>query len=280
MADIATIENRIDKALAGNIEVSFQSGGIAFRNMSDVMEFSKIMAVAEQAVPKHCRGNPGLCLSITLDAIGFDMSPFAVANKSYVVNDRVSYESQLIHAVIERRAPIVGRLRHKFNGEGAGRTCTVWATAEGETEPLEYTSPRIGDIKPKNSPLWTTKPDLQLYYNTTRDWARVYFPDVILGVYSKDELMDSVQMVDERPQIPMPQPMKVTTVPVNETVVDAPPTDSAKDAATPKTPKTKSRTKKPEPEREPGEEAAEPHWDEPPVGDGNGTMFAETAQAN
>lgn len=180
------IEARIDKGVAGSLSVA--GGAVKFASMNEVMEFAKVMAIAGQAVPPHLRNQPGFCLAICIQAIEWRFSPFAVANKSYVVNDKVGYESQLIHAVIEERAPIIGRLRHRFTGEGDKRRCTVWANVRGEEEPLEYTSPEFATIHPKNSPLWKSKPDLQLYYNTSRDWARVYFPEVILGVYSEEEL--------------------------------------------------------------------------------------------
>jgi len=186
------IEAKIDKGLAGSLSVA--GGAVQFESMAEVMEFAKVMAVAGQAIPPHLRNQIGFCLAITIQAIEWRFSPFAVANKSYVVNDRVGYESQLVHAVIEERAPIVGRLRHSFIGEGDKRQCKVWAHVRGEEEPLEYTSPVISSITPKNSPLWKSKPDLQLYYNTSRDWARVYFPEVILGVYSEDELDAAIEM--------------------------------------------------------------------------------------
>ena len=185
------IEAKIDKA-AGKLAISSENGGLAFQDMSEVLEFAKLMSVSQQAVPGHCRNSPGVCLGITIQAVEWRMSPFAVANKTYVVNDRLAYESQLIHAVVEQRAPIKARLRHKFTGSGDKRQCVVWATPKGESEPLEYTSPEFGKIQPKYSPLWKTKPDLQLFYNASRDWARMYFPDVIMGVYSTDELADAM----------------------------------------------------------------------------------------
>lgn len=186
------INDAIDKQLAGRLSINRQAGGLDFTSMAEVMEFAKLLSVSQQAVPLHCRGQVGVCLGITIQAIEWRMSPYAVASKSYVVNDRLGYESQLIHAVIEQRAPIQGRLRHEFAGSGDKRTCRVWATPKGDSEPLSYTSQETGKIKPKNSPLWTSKPDLQLYYNTSRDWARMYFPDVILGVYADDELEGAI----------------------------------------------------------------------------------------
>lgn len=195
LSRVEQIESKIDGAKAGQMLVGSNVGGIEFHNMAEVLEFAKLMAVSMEAVPAHCRAKPGVCLGVIIQSVEWRMSPYAVANKSYVVNDRLAYESQLIHAVIEQRAPIIGRLRHAFIGEGASRRCKVWATAKGEAEPLEYTSPEIGTIRVKNSPLWKDKPDLQLYYNASRDWARMYFPDVILGVYADDE----IQAIDVKP---------------------------------------------------------------------------------
>lgn len=192
MADIARIEERLDRVAAGNTAVSDNLGGIAFQNMTEVMEFAKLMSLSGNAVPKHLQGNPGMCLAVCVQAMEWRFSPFAVANKSYEVQSRLSFESQLVHAVIEQRAPIVGRMRHRFEGEADERVCIVWATLRETNEVLEYKSPPFGKIQPKNSPLWKTKPDLQQYYNTSRDFCRAYFPDVLLGVYSKDELNDHI----------------------------------------------------------------------------------------
>ncbi len=190
MADIARIEERLDRVAMGNTPVSDQMGGIVFQNMTEVMEFAKLMSLSGNAVPKHLQGNPGMCLAVCVQAMEWRFSPFAVANKSYEVQSRLSFESQLVHAVIEQRAPIVGRMRHRFEGEGENRVCIVWATLRENNEILEYRSPPFSKIQPKNSPLWKTKPDLQQYYNTSRDFCRAYFPDVLLGVYSKEELND------------------------------------------------------------------------------------------
>jgi len=189
--ELAKIEDRIDRTASGAIAVSDELGGIRFTNMMEVMEFAKMLAISKEAVPQHLRGEPGICLAVCIQALEWRFSPFAVANKSYVVNGRLAWESQLVHAVIEQRAPLVGRIRHSYEGEGDERRCIVSGRARGEKEDLIYTSPPIGKITPKNSPLWKTKPDLQLYYNASRDWCRVYFPDVLLGVFSEDELRDS-----------------------------------------------------------------------------------------
>jgi hypothetical protein len=184
------IADRLDPTIAGALEVSRHSGGLAFNNAGEAMEFSKMMAVSQIGVRKHLRGNVGACLAITVQAIEWGMSPFAVANKSYLVNDQIAYESQLVQAVILRRAPIKGRFKFTYSGEGEKRRCKVTATlTDGET--VEYESPEIGKIPVKNSPLWKNDPDQQLSYYAGRALCRRHFPDVLLGVYDIDELPDT-----------------------------------------------------------------------------------------
>ncbi len=199
---LARIEEKLDRNTLADVAAS--TGGVQFRTMTEVMEFAKLVSLSGVAVPPHLRGNPGACLAVCIQAMEWKMSPFAVANKSYVVAnyskdgpiERLSYESQLLHAVIEARAPLKGRLRVDYDGEGDERICIVSGTFRGETQPHELRSPPLGKRRPglnekgysKGSPLWYSKPDTQQFYDTSRDWARMYCPDILMGLYTPDEI--------------------------------------------------------------------------------------------
>ncbi|WP_430912871.1 recombinase RecT [Methylobacterium sp. sgz302541] len=186
------IAERIDPETTRRLAVSDAAGGLSFVDMAQVMEFAKLMAVSAVAVPKHLRGNPGACVAVVMQAVEWRMSPYAVANKSYSVNDRLAYESQLVQAVILQRAPIKGRFKVEYFGEGDRRKCRVTAALnDGSGETVSYESPEFGKIQPKNSPLWKTDPDQQQFYYSGRALCRRHFPDVLLGVYAKDELEDA-----------------------------------------------------------------------------------------
>ncbi|CUA90844.1 RecT family [Chelatococcus sambhunathii] len=202
------IASRIDGQTSQELAISDGAGGIAFASMAQVMEFGKLMAVSQIGVRKHLRGNPGACVAVTIQAIEWRMSPYAVANKSYLVNDQIAYEAQLIHAVILRRAPIKGRPKMEFIGDGGKRKLRVWAElSDGSGEIVEYTSPEFDKIQPKNSPLWKNDPDQQHWYYSIRAWCRRHFPDVILGVYAVDELQDAGYQIDDgRAAPPAPRP--------------------------------------------------------------------------
>lgn len=182
------LEAAIDKRTTSELRIN-SAGQINFVNANEIMEFAKMMALGKQAIPPHLRESPGACLAVCIQASAWTMSPFAVANKSYVVNDRMAYEAQIIAAVILMRAPIIGRLKYAYKGEGQTRKCICTAKLDdGDT--VDYESPMIKDIKVKNSPLWVSDPDQQLAYYSARALARRHFPDVILGVYTPEEMAE------------------------------------------------------------------------------------------
>ena len=168
-------------------------------NMHEVVEFAKIMCKADIALPQHLRGNVGACLAVAMQAMDWEMSPFAVAAKSYVVKGAIAYEAQLIAAVVNTRSGIDGRLKYSYDGEGDGMTCTVTGRLDGEE--YNYTSPPIGAITTKNSPLWKADPQQQLGYYSSRSWARRYTPEVILGVYDRDEAQSMKDVTPDKPSI-------------------------------------------------------------------------------
>jgi RecT family len=166
---------------------------LALNSFAEAEKFANLMSVSN-FVPKHLRGKPADCLAVLLQSLRWEMDPFAVAQKTYFVNDGMGYEAQLINAIINARAPLSGRLDIKWAGEGDNLSCTVSGMFKGETEPKVRTA-HFKTITTKNSPLWKQDPQQQLAYFTQRAWARLYCPDVILGVYTKEE-METGGMID------------------------------------------------------------------------------------
>lgn len=201
---VTPVSEPIDRDNVGEIQLAEGKGGLSLSNMNQLMDFAKLMAVSQTAIPKHLRLNPGACLAICMHAVEWRMSPFAVANKSYSVNDRLAFEAGMYQAVVSRRAPITGRIKMEFDGDGDSRTCRVWASLSDGTGEVEYTSPKFGKIQPKNSPLWKNDPDQQLFYFSVRAWARRHFSDVMMGIYTIDEIEDNPAIV-QRAAVPMPK---------------------------------------------------------------------------
>ena len=173
------------------------SSGMVFlpQSFAEVVTYAEMMSRADVAVPKHLRGNPGACMAVVMRANSWEMDAFAVADKTYSVNDRLAFEAQLVAAVVHTRAPIKRRPDYEFLGEGPTRRCIVSVEMlDGTTK--TYESPEFRNIQTKNSPLWKADLDQQLGYFSIRGWGRRHAPEVLLGVYTPDELIDSPALAE------------------------------------------------------------------------------------
>lgn len=162
------------------------------------------MATSKITTPKHLQGNEGDCMAIIMQAMQWGMNPYAVAQKTHLVNGTLGYEAQLVNAVITARAPVKERLHFEWYGDWSkvnGKDdkspnlgIRVSATLRGENEPrvIDISMAQVGPVR--NSPLWGADPRQQIAYLATKRWARLYCPDVILGVYTPDEVIEREEL--------------------------------------------------------------------------------------
>lgn len=187
-----------------------------------VQSFAKLMSTGAVSVPKHLRGNMGDCMAITIQALGWRMNPFAVAQKTHLSQSgALGYEAQLVSAILVSTGAIksepdyvpvgdwskvLGKVEErqgkarpdgseggkwfaatytKKDEEGLG--VIVRATLGGESKPRDLTV-MMSQAYPRFSTQWATDPFQQLCYLAVRKWARLHSPGSILGVYTPDEL--------------------------------------------------------------------------------------------
>jgi hypothetical protein len=197
------IEGKVDKVTGGTEAIPVSEGDLDFNNFRQMIDYAKVMSTAGPILVPWLQGNVGGVLSMMLRAKELNVSFLTLQSWSYTVENKgvvsVAFMSQFFTAIINTRAPIKDRLHHEIIGEGDERRCKIWATLRGETEPRIFLSDTLAKLRPvkneygktKGSPLWDSKPDLQLYYNASRDFCRIYFPDILGGVYGLDEMEDA-----------------------------------------------------------------------------------------
>lgn len=173
----------LDSSTIGSTAMMFGGG-----NLERAMQVAEAMASAKVSVPNHLRGSSGDCLAIVMQAAQWGMNPFAVAQKTHLVNGALGYEAQLVNAVIQASGAIVGRFHYEYSGEGDQVSCRVGAIIRGENTITWGEWLLAKHVTTKNSPLWKTNPKQQLGYLQVKNWARQYCPGAILGVYTDDEL--------------------------------------------------------------------------------------------
>lgn len=200
----STIANLPTTDLAETRSVSTQAMVFDPQVIEGMYRMAEMMAAARVTVPKHLAGSPGDCLAVIMQAAQFKMNPFAVAQKTYIVGGTLGYEAQLVNAVVANSGAIKGRFHYEYRGEGQSVECRVGAVIAGERDITWTEWLSAASVQTKNSPLWKTNPRQQLGYLQVKNWARLYAPGAILGVYTVDELSDSepremgvAQVVDE-----------------------------------------------------------------------------------
>lgn len=187
-----------------------------------VQAFATLMAKGSVTVPRHLAGNMGDCMAITIQALGWKMNPFAVAQKTHISQSgALGYEAQLVSAALVSSGAIqsepdyeaigdwskvLGKVeerqgKERPDGKPGGKyyvaTYTkkdeeglgvkVKAMLRGETKPRELTV-MMSQAYPRFSTQWATDPFQQLCYLAVRKWGRLHSPGAILGVYTPDEL--------------------------------------------------------------------------------------------
>ncbi|MGP6463329.1 RecT family recombinase [Pantoea agglomerans] len=214
MSEITTINANAPRTIDN---VSILTNGDLYNRLQNL---ASVMANSGEMVPAHYRGKPDACMATVMQAARWGMDPFAVAQKTHIVSGTLGYEAQLVNAVITTMAPtkdrihydwfgpwekVIGKFQEKTSSKGNkyiapawtladenGVGVKVWATLKGESDPrvLEL---YLSQAQVRNSTLWASDPRQQLAYLAVKRWSRLYCPDVILGVYSDDELEERIE---------------------------------------------------------------------------------------
>lgn len=152
-------------------------------------------------LPAHFKGNVENCRAVIMQSIRWGMHPDIVAAKTHIVSGNLGYEAQLVNAVITSSTAIDGRFHYEYsdgpwsvNGKNqvdANDCMRCGAKLKGEDEIQwgEWLYPAT--VSTKNSPLWQQGGQgvkQQCAYLALKYWARMYAPQVIMGVYTSDEL--------------------------------------------------------------------------------------------
>lgn len=192
------------------------------QNLMALQSFAQVMSSGVATVPAHLQGNPSDCMAIAMQAAQWGMNPYAVAQKTFVVGGVLGYEAQLVNAVISTKGPLISRIEYDWYGpwekvigkfdirkndknkeyrvpgwkmaDENGIGVKVWATLRGEEEP-RVLNLLLAQARTRNSTLWADDPRQQLAYLAVKRWARLYCPEVILGVYTSDELEERTEKV-------------------------------------------------------------------------------------
>lgn len=163
------------------------------------------MFSSSSLVPKEFVGNIANC------AIGINIAkrlgadPFMVLQNIDIIHGRPSFRATFLIAMVNA----AGRfepLQFRMEGEEGklNRSCIAWtkskddgATLEGPKITLEMA--KAEGWSTKNGSKWITMPELMLRYRAAAFFARLYAPDVTLGLQTAEEVQDTLPARDVTP---------------------------------------------------------------------------------
>lgn len=169
-------------------------------NFEDAQRMAKALC-SSAIVPDTYRGdqNLGSCVIALEISNRIGASVLAVMQNLYVIHGKPGWSSQFLISCVNASRKF-SPLRYKMTGNKADDSwgCIAWAT-DKTGEALESPEVTIGMAKAegwyqKNGSKWKTMPELMLRYRTATLFARLYAPELTMGIQTADEIQDIVDV--------------------------------------------------------------------------------------
>ncbi len=181
-------------------------------------------------VPQEYRNNANNAMIAVEMAIRLHTSPIMVMQNLYVVNGRPAWSSQYIIAMINGSRKYRTELQFELEGRGDSLSCYAWAEDQSGHK---VTGPKItmqmaraeGWVDRKGSK-WRTMPEVMIRYRAASFFGRMYCPEMIMGIYSRDEVIESDYVIE-----PNIEDIRISEEPVPMKAEPMPPSREAQPVA-------------------------------------------------
>ena len=155
--------------------------------------------------PRHLMGQGpnGAQISVANATIVYDiayrmnLSPLEVAQSIFIIQGKPSFETKFLVARLNTSGLLKGRLNTIVSKDGQSAYCEAidaqtGAVLRGTTITMEMAK-REGWLG-KNGSKWQTMPTLMLKYRAQSFFINEFFPEVRLGLRTKEEVQDIVEV--------------------------------------------------------------------------------------
>ena len=170
------------------------TGQVSVFNSVEQFELAQRVAkvfASSDMVPAHFKKTGNCIIALNL-ASRMSLDPFMVMQNMYIIKGRPGIEAKLAIALINSLGKF-SPLQYKFNEKRD--SCIAYAKLLTNGEIYEGTAVTLKMAhdegwSTKAGSKWKTLPELMLQYRSAVFFARVYCPEALLGIYTKDELVD------------------------------------------------------------------------------------------
>lgn len=156
---------------------------------------------ASDIVPQKYKGNMANCFIAIHLARNLQVDPFMFMKNCYFVGGEPELEGKLVIALINSRGPYKDGVRFTEFGQGDDYAVTAWGKrADGEIDSASLSVKRVKQIGwYSKNPWWQNLTKEMLEYRTATMLARVHCPQVLMGLNTPGETIDSGSAVTVMP---------------------------------------------------------------------------------
>ena len=160
------------------------------------------LLTSSSIVPQSYRDNIADSVIALEMANRIGANPLAVMQNLYIVHGRPAWSSQFLISCINASGKF-SPLRYAMTGKRGEDSfgCIAWAV-DKSGERLEGPEVTIGTAKAegwfqKNGSKWKTMPELMLRYRAATLFARLFAPELTMGIQTDDEVIDIAPVVTD-----------------------------------------------------------------------------------
>ena len=154
---------------------------------------AKLLA-SSTLVPKDFQGNMSNCAIALNIAKRLGADPFMVIQNIDIIHGRPAFRATFLIAMVNASGRFTP-LQFSMTGDGATRGCFAHCKAKDTGEVIEGPEITMSMAKAegwstKSGSKWVTLPELMLRYRAAAFFARIYAPDITLGMHTSEERQD------------------------------------------------------------------------------------------
>lgn len=195
------MSNQAIQTLETSAPIERFSAFSSIANFENAQRMAKVLC-SSSIVPQTYRENIADAVIALEMANRIGANPLAVMQNLYIVHGRPAWSSQFLISCVNASGKFTP-LRYKSTGERGGDSwgCVAWAM-DRSGERLESPEVNIAMAKAegwfqKNGSKWKTMPDLMLRYRAATLFARLFAPELTMGLHCDDEVIDLSPVVTD-----------------------------------------------------------------------------------
>lgn len=145
-------------------------------------------------IPDAYKNNVADCFIAAQMGAELGISPLTFMQNSYSVHGKIGIEAKLAISLANASGILSGLIEYELKGKGDNLECTASATIKQSGKKISFRLTMQQAIDEgwvnKKGSKWKTIPELMIQYRSAMFLIRTNIPQVIIGLQSKEELID------------------------------------------------------------------------------------------